>query len=733
MFNPDKPLLTSTEDKLNRSLFSKQLAKAILANKNNDNFVIGLFGAWGSGKTSIINMVIETIAKESGELDVEERPVVFKFEPWNFTGSDNLIPVFFEQLQQEIEHKDSQKIGKDITDALKKFVGVLSLLEKFSFGINPPPIVKALGEAILDELKEKYGDVNLEQAKNELISALEKKKGRIIIIIDDIDRLTNEQIRVIFQLVTQVAKLPNITYLLSMDRNVVTRAISEVQNCNGNDYLEKVIQVPFEIPYANQNSVIDILFSKLNELLDKYEIAEFDKDHFHKIFDLCVKPYINTIRDVNRIINTFQFKYDLMHDEVNFSELLGLTVIEIYNPKLYRWMAANKTLLRIYLGFPYSDNSKKLNKEYLDNSLSEASIVAEEAYPILCFLFPMVKIMTDPSGGRWDYNGKYLRDSKCIASQDRFELYFQMDPNNIPIPDYKIQESLFHMSDKMLAAFIENMNNQGKISFYLDEVAKYYDKIPQDRIPVIVKVLLQKHETIINSTDLQRLRIPAKEKATHIIDDLLIAIIDKASRISFLKVFLSSCSVDELPAISSLIYLYELRLGRIETDKTYNFEIAISDNELDSLETLFIQKMNSLKDTEQLFDAPSLGYIILLWEKLDKESCNSYFSEKLKNPRFLLKFVCKTRGIWSGSNGNSGWIINYSLCRKYIGADVEIKSIIEHYDKDSFFNDFLPEEQEIIATCFLDKDETNSHYHEVSISDAKALVDSWRKYDNDTE
>lgn len=732
MFNPDKPLQTSSEDKLSRSLFSKQLAKAILAYKNKDNFVIGLFGAWGSGKTSIINMVIEELAKESDKLYENERPIIFKFEPWNFTGSDNLIPVFFQQLQQEIDHKDSHKIGKDITNALEKFVGVLSLLEKFSLGINPPPILKASGEVILNELKEKYGDVNLEQAKNELISALEKKKGRIIIIIDDIDRLTNEQIRVIFQLVTQVAKLPNITYLLSMDRNVVTRALSEVQNCDGNDYLEKVIQVPFEIPYANQNSVIDIFFSKLNELLDKYEIAEFDKDHFHKIFDLCVKPYINTIRDVNRIINTFQFKYDLMHDEVNFSELLGLTVIEIYNPNLYRWMAANKTLLCDYFGFPNFDN-KKLNKDYLDKSFSDAGVINETAYPILCFLFPMVKIKTDSSGGRWDYNGKYLRDLKCIASPDRFELYFQLDPGNIAISDYKIQESLFHMSDKMLGAFIEKINNQGKISFYLDEVSKYFDKIPQERIPVIAGVLLKKQDNFRDATDLQRLRIPAKDKAIHIIDDLLIRIIDMKSRITFLKSFLSTCSVSELPAICSLIHLYELRLGRIDPDKTYSYEIAISDKELDSLEKLFLQRMDSLKDTEQLFDAPSLGFIILLWEKIDEESCKSYFYENLKNPRLLLKYICKTSGTWSGNGGNSGWNINYSQCRKFIGTDVDIKSIIENYDKESLFNDFSSEEQEIIATCYLNEDETNSHFNEVSKTDAQKLIESWRICNNDTE
>ena len=422
MLNSDKPIREISEDKLNRSLFSKQLGKAILANKSKDNFVIGLFGAWGSGKTSIINMIIETIEKESDESDEYERPIVFKFEPWNFSGSDNLIPVFFQQLRQEINHKDSQKIWKGITDAVGKFVEVLDLLENISnYGKFIAPIAKALGKTVGGDLQEKYGEINIEKAKNDLIDALEQKKGRIIVIIDDIDRLTNDQIRVIFQLVTQVAKLPNITYLLSMDREVVSRGLGEVQNCDGNDYLEKVIQVPFEIPYANQNSVIDILFSKLNDILRNYQVEEFDKDHFHKIFDLCIKPYITTVRDINRIVNTFQLKYDLMHEELNFSELLGITVIEIYNPNLYRWMAANKKILCIQMGFPYTDNNKPQNKEFLYKSLQNAGVDVDEAYPILCFLFPLVKMMTDPSGSQWDFNGKYLRDFKCVAYQERFE------------------------------------------------------------------------------------------------------------------------------------------------------------------------------------------------------------------------------------------------------------------------------------------------------------------------
>lgn len=58
-------------------------------------------------------------------------------------------------------------------------------------------------------------------------------------MIDDIDRLSNEQIQLIFQLVNAVAGFPNITYLLSFDKDIVVRALSNVQHCDGEEYLKK--------------------------------------------------------------------------------------------------------------------------------------------------------------------------------------------------------------------------------------------------------------------------------------------------------------------------------------------------------------------------------------------------------------------------------------------------------------------------------------------------------------
>lgn len=63
MFKPDRAILSSTEDLLDRSSFACSLGEAIINYKDKDSVVIGLFGEWGSGKTSIINMMREYIIR----------------------------------------------------------------------------------------------------------------------------------------------------------------------------------------------------------------------------------------------------------------------------------------------------------------------------------------------------------------------------------------------------------------------------------------------------------------------------------------------------------------------------------------------------------------------------------------------------------------------------------------------------------------------------------------------
>lgn len=93
-YNSDKPIENSEQDLLGRITFSKQLGEAINSYDGKDGLVLGLFGKWGTGKTSILNMVVNEINQLSK--DEDNRPIIVNFSPWNYTDKDNLISLFFE-------------------------------------------------------------------------------------------------------------------------------------------------------------------------------------------------------------------------------------------------------------------------------------------------------------------------------------------------------------------------------------------------------------------------------------------------------------------------------------------------------------------------------------------------------------------------------------------------------------------------------------------------------------
>ena len=112
-----------------------------------------------------------------------------------------------------------------------------------------------------------HREPNLQKKKDEIIKKLKEEKLKIVVAIDDIDRLSEEEIVAVFQLVKALADFPNTVYLLAFDREVVVQALEKVQSGKGEAYLEKVVQVPFEIPSPNMTSIHNAFFSKLDETL----------------------------------------------------------------------------------------------------------------------------------------------------------------------------------------------------------------------------------------------------------------------------------------------------------------------------------------------------------------------------------------------------------------------------------------------------------------------------------
>ena len=286
MFYSDRPIINSEEDKLNRSSFAKALAKSFAEFNTTDTFSIGLYGKWGSGKTSLINMLISELETQQMNIPEEKRIIIINFEPWNFSNTNQLLTQFFIRLSNELRGKNDKNLLK-IGEAIEKYSEAFELTE-------PIPVVgKALSifgkhsfSLLGRKLQKEAAEKDIQKQKEYVIELLEKQNRKLLIIIDDIDRLNNEQIRQIFQLITSVAKFPNAIYLLAFDKDIVVKALEKVQKGSGEDYLEKIIQIPIKIPDIQSNKLRKVLLEKLNTILIENPEISFQQIHWHM---LCLR------------------------------------------------------------------------------------------------------------------------------------------------------------------------------------------------------------------------------------------------------------------------------------------------------------------------------------------------------------------------------------------------------------------------------------------------------------
>ncbi len=119
---------------------------------------------------------------------------------------------------------------------------------------------------------------------DQIATKAKKLKRRTIVLIDDIDRLSAAETRQIFQLVKLTARFPYVIYILAFDREAVSDALEQVGVDSGEEYLEKIVQVSFDIPPISEASLTSFLTAELDDLLKRHQPAHFDPTRFGNLF-----------------------------------------------------------------------------------------------------------------------------------------------------------------------------------------------------------------------------------------------------------------------------------------------------------------------------------------------------------------------------------------------------------------------------------------------------------------
>jgi predicted KAP-like P-loop ATPase len=346
------PIERSEDDRLERKDFADLLAKALAGSPERRSMVVALYGDWGSGKTSTLNLCFEAL----GKLPSDEQPLVVRFNPWWYSNTGELLAQFFEEIGTSLEEQAKQRGITALSNikgwlvSYRKLIAPAGGVADLFVSGGLLTALATLSQAAAERTAQQQGDRDIHEIRSEIEKALLVAKQRVVIAIDDIDRLSASEIRDIFKLVKATADFPNTRYLLAFDFDTVVRALSDVQHTNGAAYLEKIVQVPFRLPDPAPGQLMTIVAEGMEEIASLHEdISEEDIKHVKEKLDLLAVYGLgalwNNMRRVNRVLDSLRLTLPAFAGEIRLSDLVLLEALRVTEPRVYELILDGQNLL----------------------------------------------------------------------------------------------------------------------------------------------------------------------------------------------------------------------------------------------------------------------------------------------------------------------------------------------------------------------------------------------------
>jgi hypothetical protein len=383
-------------------------------------FTIGVYGKWGEGKTSLMNMVCENLKNEKGIK-------IIHFNPWLFKDQESLLLDYFKTLQSGITNKK-------VVEKIKKYgplvsIGISGVLNLALPGTGS--LLKGSLDQVIDAVSEIKND--LASLKKEVNDSIILSKQHYLIIIDDVDRLDKDELHTLFKLVRQNADFVNTTYMIAMDDELVAKSIGcrfeSGDEKSGKNFLEKIIQVPFFVPKVQRghlNKMLNtLLLPKIEILLSESGKRTTKIDEIKESLNLYVSPLFNSAREIIVYINSLTIILPLVYKDVNISDLCLLEALKLFHPKGYNIIRHNKLIITDSIEPSFKDISESPEiRQHKRNDFIEKLFENIESDKTL-YLKEIIERLLGPFISPSYHNNVHTLNEKSICSSYYFNNYFQ--------------------------------------------------------------------------------------------------------------------------------------------------------------------------------------------------------------------------------------------------------------------------------------------------------------------
>ena len=165
--------------------------------------------------------------------------------------------------------------------------------------------------------------------------ALSKLDKPIVVFLDDIDRLSTEEIRDIFKLIRLTASFPNLIYVVAFDRIRVEEALAD-KGIPGRDYLEKILQVVVDLPVIPEDVLVKQVASFLDDAIANIEHpGPFDEQVWPDVFAEIVRPLLRNMRDVRRYVAAVKGTVTALEGQIALVDVFALEAVRLFLPDVF--------------------------------------------------------------------------------------------------------------------------------------------------------------------------------------------------------------------------------------------------------------------------------------------------------------------------------------------------------------------------------------------------------------
>lgn len=617
MILPDYPIKNKDEDKLRRLPLAIKVADLFKNFESKESFVVGIEGVWGSGKTSFINLILN-------EFTDNDSVIFVNFNPWNFSGQNELINDFFLTLNSALKKESGLK-------SLSKILGSYTSKLQFSYS---PAINTPIGSFSFG-LPGRNG-TTLQEEREKIDNQLKLLTKKIIVIIDDIDRLDADETQLIMKLVKMTANFPNTIFLLAYDRERVANKIDS-KGWSGEEYLKKIVQVSFTLPEPDRQELQAILFEDLDKSIEKIygevKLEGENEKRWNEILYVGFLKLFRTIRDIKRYVGALRLNWSIVgKDDVNIVDFIVIEAIRVCYPKFYSAVGSDKRLfteMRGYSGF--SDKDMSARKAKYEEILGYVTENKKEIDAICKILFPQL----ENNGYYSAESSKSWRKDLRICSDEKFPFYFQLGVPKGAVSEIDVKALIKKLNKKedfsktILKFAKEKRLRQvlSKLLDYVDDFSKNQTKNLISTLWDLEKEIHEKRNAVFDFEDVET-------QTWRLVYHSTKASVPKNKRKVFFEGILKKCKTVYYPAHFISILLDEHK----KDGKTV--EPLLDEAEAQTLSKILLKRIKKMASDGTLALEENLAFFLFRWKEWENEDVvKNFIKESITTKEGLVNFL----------------------------------------------------------------------------------------------